>query len=310
MSLPKKIIISESGMRDGLQNEKTILSAEEKIFLINELADAGLTDIEGGSFVRADRVPAMANSAEVFRGLDYDRGVKYYALIPNRKGLERAIEAGARLVGVGVSASAAHNLANYNRTPEESLAAYQGIIETAREHGLEIRSSIQMAFGSPWERVIPVDHLKRLVEKYKDQGVNTIIVADTAGVATPDQVYETMSGLSREFPGTQWLLHLHNTRGVAMCNLLAGMEAGVTMFAASVAGLGGCPFVPNAAGNLATEDVVHLMDEMKIETGINLDRLLETARRVERLVGHEGHSYILRAGKSCDLLSAVKRQGS
>ncbi len=310
MALPKKITISEAGIRDGLQNERRILSVEEKLSLIDGLVEAGLTDIEAGSFVRADRVLSMANSPEVFERLNHSTGVKYYALVPNRKGLERAIEAGAKLVGIGVSASRAHNLANYNRTPEESLAAYDGIIALAREHGLEIRSSIQMAFGSPWERTIPVDHLKSLVEIYKNHGVNTIIIADTAGVATPDQVYRTMDELEREFPKTEWLLHLHNTRGVAMCNLLAGMEAGVTFFAASIAGLGGCPFVPNAAGNLATEDVVHLMDEMKIETGINLDRLIAVARQAETLVGHEGHSYILRAGKSGDLLREVRRQGS
>lgn len=309
MSLPKKIIISEAGIRDGLQNESKLLSVEQKLELIHDMISAGMTDIEGGSFVRGDRVPSMANSPEVFKSLDYGLGVKYYALVPNKKGMERAVEAGVKLIGIGVSASRAHNLANYNRTPEESLAAYDEIIRMARERGIEIRSSIQMAFGSPWEREIPVDHLKKLVEIYKSHDVNTIIIADTAGVAAPDQVYRTMSELSESFPGTRWLLHLHNTRGVAMCNLLAGMEAGITMFASSIAGLGGCPFVPNAAGNLATEDVVHLMDEMKIETGIDLDKTIAVAKKTEGMLGHPGHSYILRAGKSCDLLASVSRQG-
>lgn len=308
MSLPRKIVLSECGLRDGLQSESAILSPEQKLSVIEKLIKAGFKDIEGGSFVREDRVPAMAGSEEVFRCLDYGRGIKYYALVPNKKGMERAVAAGAKLIGIGVSASRAHNIANYNRTPEESLSAYGSIIEIAKENGIEVRSSIQMAFGSPWERFISVDNLKRLVEIYKNHNVNTIIIADTAGVAVPNQVYETMLELEREFPGTDWLLHLHNTRGVAMCNLLAGMEAGVKMFATSLAGLGGCPFVPNAAGNLATEDVVHLMDEMKIETGIDLDQVISVAKELEEMVGHKGHSYILRAGKSCDLLTSVKRQ--
>lgn len=310
MSLPKRITLSECGLRDGLQNEKIVLSAEQKLELIDDLIDAGLTDIEGGSFVRGDRVPSMANSPEVFERLDHSKGVKYYALVPNRKGAERAIASNAKLIGIGVSASTAHNLANYNRTPEESLMAYEGIIALARENNVEVRSSIQMAFGSPWEKEIPVSHVKSLVEIYKKHGVNTIIVADTAGVATPDQVYRTMRELNESFPGTQWLLHLHNTRGVAMSNLLAGMEAGVTFFATSLAGLGGCPFVPNAAGNLATEDVLHLMDCMGVETGLNLDKVIAAARKAEGFLGHEGHSYILRAGKSSDLLQTVKRQGT
>ncbi len=308
MSLPKKIVLSECSLRDGLQNENVLLSIEQKLELINDLLDAGFTDIEAGSFVRGDRVPSMANSPEVFQKLDHSRGCKYYGLIPNMRGLDRAIECGARLVGIGVSASTAHNIANYNRTPEESLAAYGSIIAKAREHGIELRSSVQMAFGSPWERSIPVDHVKKLVDIYVENGVSTIIVADTAGVATPIQVYETLSELKRCYPHVRWLLHLHNTRGVAMSNMLAGMQAGVEFFATSLAGLGGCPFVPNAAGNLSTEDVLHLMDEMGIETGLDLDKVIAAAKKLEAFVGHQGHSYILRAGKTSDLLSCVQRQ--
>lgn len=309
MSLPKKITLSESGLRDGIQNEKVILSVEQKLEIVNDLIDAGFTDMEGGSFVRGDRVPTMANSPEVFERLDYTRGVNYYALVPNMRGLDRAIEAGAKLVGVGVSASEAHNIANYNCTPAESLAAYGGIIEKARTHGLQLRSSVQMAFGSPWEHRIPLDNVKRLIDIYANYGIETVIVCDTAGVAVPTQVYEMFEEFKRCYPHMSWILHLHNTRGVAMCNMLAGMEAGVTCFATSLAGLGGCPFVPNAAGNLSTEDTLHLMDEMGIETGLDIDKVIAAARKLERFVGHEGHSYILRAGKTSDLLSCVQRQG-
>ena len=308
MSMPKKITLSEAGLRDGLQNERVVVSVEDKLELIEMLIQAGFTDIEAGSFVRGDRVPAMANSPEVISRLDHSKNCSYYVLIPNTKGLERAIEYNARLIGIGVSASEAHNLANYNRTPEQSLADYGNIIERARAHGIEVRSSIQMAFGSPWERVIPLDHIKRLVDIYVENNVNTIIIADTAGVATPDRVYEMFCALNKSYPHVRWLLHLHNTRGLAMSNLLAGMEAGVTFFATSLAGLGGCPFVPNAAGNLATEDVLHLMDEMGIETGLDIDKVIAAARRIEELVGHEGHSYILRAGKSSDLIQCVQHR--
>ncbi len=308
MAFPKRITLSECALRDGLQNERVLLSAEQKIELIDDLLDAGFTDIEAGSFVRGDRVPPMANSPEVFEQLDYNRNCKYYGLIPNMRGLDRAIECGAKLVGIGVSASTAHNLANYNRTPEESLAAYHSIITKAREHEIELRSSVQMAFGSPWERKIPIDHVKKLVDVYVENGVSTIIVADTAGVATPTQVYETCCELKKSYPHVRWLLHLHNTRGVAMSNMLAGMEAGVDFFATALAGLGGCPFVPNAAGNLSTEDVLHLMDEIGVKTGLNLDKVIAAARKLETLVGHRGHSYILRAGKTSELLDYVKRQ--
>lgn len=308
MNFPKKVVISESSLRDGLQNEKVILTIEQKLELINDLIDAGFSDIEAGSFVRGDRVPSMANSAEVFQRLDYNKNVKYYALAPNLRGLENAIGAGAKLVGVGVSASTAHNLANYNRTPEESLKSYSEIINTARAAGIEMRSSIQMAFGSPWERRIPLEHVKSLINIFLGYGIKTIIICDTAGVAVPNQVYEMFSDFNRCYPGINWILHLHNTRGAAMSNMLAAMQAGVTCFAASLAGLGGCPFVPNAAGNLCTEDAVHLLEEMGIETGLDLDKVIAVARKLEGFLGHKGRSYILEAGKSSDLLNSVKKQ--
>ncbi len=309
MPLPKRITLSESGLRDGIQNEEVVLSVEQKLEIINDLIDAGFTDMEGGSFVRGDRVPTMANSPEVFERLDYTRGINYYALVPNMRGLDRAIQAGAKLVGVGVSASEAHNIANYNCTPAESLSAYGSIIEKARANGLQLRSSVQMAFGSPWEHRIALDNVKRLIDIYANYGIDTVIICDTAGVAVPTQVYEMFEEFKRSYPHMNWILHLHNTRGVAMCNMLAGMEAGITCFATSLAGLGGCPFVPNAAGNLSTEDTLHLMNEMGIETGLDIDKVIAIARKLEKFIGHEGHSYILRAGKTSDLLSCVQRQG-
>ena len=307
MKLPGKIKLSESGLRDGLQKEKVILTADQKLEIIQDLLDAGCRDIDVGSFVRPDKVPQMAATPEVFQRLPAREDVIFRALVPNMKGLERALEVGVRQISVGISASTAHNLANFNRTPEESILAYGGIIARARDNGVTVRSSIQMAFGSPWEGVISLDQVRRLAEVYVSNGISHVTLADTAGVAVPDQVYNYFSKLKEEYPDVEWDLHLHNTRGVAMSNMFAAMLAGVICFSTSVAGLGGCPFIPEAAGNLATEDVVHVLDEMHIETGLDIDKIIAVSRKMERLLGHEGRSYILRAGKTCDLIERMKR---
>lgn len=302
MEIVKAVTLCEVGPRDGLQNEKKLLSTEEKIELIEAVADAGFPVIEVGSFVHPKAVPQMANTDEVFRRLRRKEGVQYRALIANLKGVERAAGCGCTKVKLNVSASKAHNIANLNRTPAETVAGFQVCTDAARAAGMEISGSISMAFGSPWDREIPLSDVKEIVEAYLAVGVTEISLSDASGQAYPTQVYQICTEMARAYPQVSWWLHFHNTRGLGIANIMAGMQAGFTRFDSAFAGVGGCPFVPGAAGNVATEDVVHLCDEMGVETGVDLDRAMEVSRRLVQLLGHSTDSYLLRAGKSKDLI--------
>ncbi len=302
MDIVKAVTLCEVGPRDGLQNEKTLLSVEEKLELIEAVADAGFPVIEVGSFVHPKAVPQMADTDEVFRRLRRKPGVQYRALIANLKGVERAAGCGCTKVKLNVSASKAHNIANLNRAPAETVAGFQGCADAARAAGMEISGSISMAFGSPWDREIPLSDVKEIVDAYLAVGVTEISLSDASGQAYPTQVYQICAEMARSYPQVTWWLHFHNTRGLGISNIMAGMQAGFTRFDSAFAGVGGCPFVPGAAGNVATEDVVHLCDEMGVETGVDLDRSMEVSRRLVQILGHNTDSYLLRAGKSKDLI--------
>lgn len=307
MELVNKVRICEVGTRDGLQNEKRIMTAEEKIELINAMTDAGFPVIEVGSFVSPKAVPQMANTDEVFRGINQKEGVEYRALIANARGVDRAVACGCKKVKLNVSASVAHNLANLNRTPAESVAGFAECVEKAKAAGIGISGSISMAFGSPWDREIPIQDVKDIVDAYLKVGIDEISLSDASGMAYPSQVYDMCIEMKKCYPQVNWWLHFHNTRGLGVANIMAGMQAGFTQFDASFAGVGGCPFVPGAAGNVATEDVIHLLDEMGVESGIDLDKTMAIARRVVELVGHNTDSYLLRAGKSKDLIRELPK---
>ncbi len=302
MDIVKAVTLCEVGPRDGLQNEKTLLSVEEKLELIEAVADAGFPVIEVGSFVHPKAVPQMADTDEVFRRLRRKPGVQYRALIANLKGVERAAGCGCTKVKLNVSASKAHNIANLNRAPAETVAGFQGCADAARAAGMEISGSISMAFGSPWDREIPLSDVKEIVDAYLAVGVTEISLSDASGQAYPTQVYQICTEMARSYPQVTWWLHFHNTRGLGISNIMAGMQAGFTRFDSAFSGVGGCPFVPGAAGNVATEDVVHLCDEMGVETGVDLDRSMEVSRRLVQILGHNTDSYLLRAGKSKDLI--------
>lgn len=302
MNLPKEITICEVGPRDGLQNEKKILSVEEKVQLIDSLTEAGFKVIEVGSFVHPKAVPQMAETDEVFKRIKKADGVEYRAFVPNLRGVERAIKCGCKKVKLNVSACKEHNLANLNMTPNESVAGFKESVDLARANGLEVSGSISMPFGSPWQRKIPIEDVKGIVQAYLDLGINEISLSDASGMALPNQVYDMLVELKDEFPTVKWILHFHNTRGLGLANVLAGMLAGVTWFDSSFGGLGGCPFIPDATGNVTTEDLLHMCDEMGIETCIDIDKSIQIAKRVEKLVGHQLPSYILRAGKNSDLI--------
>lgn len=307
MNIADKITLCEVGPRDGLQNEARLFSAEEKVELINQMMEAGFKVIEVGSFVSPKAVPQMANTDEVFRALKPPADVELRALIANARGVDRAVECGCRKVKLNVSASKAHNLANLNRTPEESVAGFKECVDKAAANGIAVSGSISMAFGSPWDKEIPIQDVKDIVNAYLNVGVTEISLSDASGMAYPSQVYNMCTEMMREFPQVEWWLHFHNTRGLGVANIVAGMEAGVRNFDTSFAGVGGCPFVPGAAGNVSTEDVVHMCDEMGVKTGIDLDKAMEISRRVAELVGHPTDSYLLRAGKSKDLIRELPK---
>lgn len=306
MNLPSQITLCEVGLRDGLQNEPTILETSAKIEIANELIAAGFKVIELGSFMHPKAVPQMADTDELFLRFKDIEGVELRALVANKKGVERAIACGCRKIKLNVSASLGHNMANINMTPEESVAGFQENVNLAVEHGIEVSGSISMPFGSPWEGEIPVEDVKRIVEAYVKVGITEISLSDASGMAVPNQVYNLCMHMQEAFPQVTWWLHFHNTRGMAIANILAAMQAGITRFDASLGGLGGCPFVPGAAGNVSSEDLVHMFDEMGIDTGIDIVSLMDLARKVQQLVGHETDSYLLKAGRSKDLIKPVK----
>lgn len=302
LDIVKKIRICEVGPRDGLQNEKKMLSVEEKVELIDAMSEAGFPVIEVGSFMRPSAVPQMADTDAVFERIRRREGVEYRALIANVKGVERAAACGCKKVKLNVSASVSHNLANLNRTPAESVAGFASCVEKAHTYGIEISGSISMPFGSPWDREIQMKAVADIVEAYLKVGITEISLSDASGMGYPTKVYNMCTELKANYPQVSWWLHFHNTRGLAVSNILACMQAGFCQFDTSFAGVGGCPFVPGAAGNVSTEDVLHMCDEMGVETGIDLDQAMAISRRVVELLGHPTDSYILRAGKSKDLI--------
>ena len=302
--LTKNVKICEVGLRDGLQNEKTILTTDQKVELLTGMIDAGFKVIEVGSFVHPVKVPQMANTDEVFKKINeigVPEDVQLRALIPNLRGVSRAIACGCKKVKLNVSASKGHNLANLNRTPAESVAGFRECVEEAHKNDIEISGSISMAFGSPWDDEVPIDDVKEIVEAYINVGITEISLSDASGMAYPSQVYNMCTEMKKSYPDVNWWLHFHNTRGLGVANIIAGMQAGFSQFDASFAGVGGCPFVPGAAGNVATEDVVHVLDEMGVVSGIDLDKCIAVSRKVTEMLGHTADSYILRAGKASDL---------
>jgi hydroxymethylglutaryl-CoA lyase len=302
---PKNLIVCEVGPRDGLQNEKTLLTVDQKVELIERTVEAGAKIIEIGSFVHPKSVPAMADTDAVARRLKPVEGVEYRALVLNLRGLERAEAAGVKKVKLTASASRAHSLANINKTPEEVVRGFSECAEYAAAHGLELSGAISTAFGCPFEGRVAIEQVLSVISCFREIGVRELSLSDTTGMANPQQVYEYGMKVKTEFPAVAWVLHFHNTRGMGLANVVAGMLAGIDRYDASFAGLGGCPFVPDATGNIATEDLIHMCHEMGVATGYDLDKLLAVGRAAQAMVGHETASFVLKAGKNSDL---VKRK--
>lgn len=296
MQLPARVTICEVGPRDGFQIEPVWIPTELKVETIERLAEAGLPCIEAASFVHPKVVPQMRDAEEIMARLRRRPGTVYAALVPNEKGAVRAVEAGADALHTVLSASESHNLANLNMTVDESLARLREVLAIAREAHRPVVCAVSTAFGCPFEGEVPLARLERVVGALVELGASVIALADTTGMANPRQVAQTFEFLIPRFPGVGWALHTHNTRGMAIANVLAALGCGVSRFDASVGGLGGCPFAPGATGNVCTEDLVHCLHAMGIETGIDLERLIGTARRVEEIVGHPLPGQVMKAG--------------
>lgn len=301
MNLPKTITVCEVGLRDGLQNEKSTLSSAQKLELMTAIQDAGIRLIEIGSLVSPKAVPQMADTGEVFGQLAKKDNVEYRVLVLNQKGLERAVGYGIKKVKITLSVSAAHQKANANSTPVEMFQKFVPMAEFAKERGITLSGAMATSFGCPFQGAIPSEDIKAVVREFLKIGVTEISMSDTTGMANPDLVYRRCCEMQEAFPEVTWNLHFHNTRGMGLANVLAGMQAGVTRFDASLGGLGGCPFAPGATGNIATEDLLHMCGEMGIETGVDLDRIIAAAKRLQEMVGHDLSGAVLKAGKVCDL---------
>lgn len=293
--LPDRVVLREVGPRDGLQNEPPVPTAD-KIRLIDELATTGVTEIEAVSYVHPRAIPQMADADEVWAGHRRDPAIRYSALVPNLAGARRAVEAGFTDMEAFVSASHTHNQRNVNRSPEESLEAITELIELAHTNEIACQVIVATAFGCPYEGEIPEEQVANLAVRAVEAGADSICFGDTTGMGSPPRVRRLLARFREACPDVQVALHLHDTRGTGMANLVAGLEVGVDRFDASVGGLGGCPYAPGASGNIATEEAVHLLHELGVETGIDLDRLLEVAETAQQIVGRELPSRVLKAG--------------
>lgn len=294
-SFPPRVSLREVGPRDGLQNENPV-PTRAKIDLIDALSRTGLRRIEAVSFVHPRAIPQMADADEVWAGITRNPDVRYSALVPNRRGAERALAAGFGEIEVVVSASDSHSRANVNRTTAEALDDSVGIIEVAHDHDVTCQVVVSTSWGCPYEGDVPIDRVLDLATRVIEAGADGLSYGDTTGMATPSRVTRLVGETRERFPDAPLNLHFHNTRGAALANILAALHLGIADFDASVGGLGGCPYAPGASGNVATEEVVHLLEDMGIDTGVDLGALLEVAAAAERLVGHELPSQVLRAG--------------
>ncbi|GBF33847.1 hydroxymethylglutaryl-CoA lyase [Desulfocucumis palustris] len=285
MHWPGKITVREVGPRDGLQNIREFVPTEKKVQMIRALAAAGVVAIEAVSFVSPRAVPQMSDAYEVLAALgDLPGNVTLSALAGNLKGMERAAGSGVREVVAVVSASETHNRANLNLPVERSLEVLKDIGAMAASAGIRLRGAVATAFGCPYQGEIPEYQVKKVVEGMLAAGMGEITLADTAGMADPRQVYELVRKLSAGYPGVAWALHFHDARGLGLANAVTGIQAGVTVLESSAGGLGGCPFIPGAAGNIATEDLVYMLHRMGMETGVDIDGILGCGRMLEGIL--------------------------
>ena len=298
MRLPERVTICEVGTRDGFQIEPDFIATEQKVEVVDLLSAAGLPRIEVTSFVHPKAVPQLRDAEEVMARITRRPGTRYAALVPNGKGAVRAIDAGVDAIHTVLSASESHNLANVNMTIAESLDRLGSVLQVAARAKTPVGCGISTSFGCPFEGDVPLGQLERVVGRLVEMGARAVGLADTTGMANPRHVSRVFEHLVPRFPGVDWTLHTHDTRAMAIPNILAAMEHGVTNFDASIGGLGGCPFAPGASGNVCSEDLVHCLHAMGVQTGIDFDRLLAVSRRVQEIVGRALPGQLVKAGPS------------
>lgn len=285
MSIPKKVKIVDVGPRDGLQNEKEIVPTEAKIELIHRLAEAGLPVVEAGSFVSPKWVPQMADSAEIMDKITRKDGVSYPVLTPNLKGFEGAMAVGATEVAIFGAASESFSQKNINCSIEESLERFRPVVEAAKEQGVLVRGYVSCVVGCPYEGEIAPEKVADVSAKLYEMGCYEISLGDTVGVGTPGKVKDMLAAVSAKVPMEKLAVHFHDTYGQALANIYAALEMGVATVDSSVAGLGGCPYAKGASGNVATEDVIYMLNGLGIDTGVDLDKLCEAGRFISNVLG-------------------------
>lgn len=291
----EEVSIVEVGPRDGLQNEKVSIPTDVKVDFITALVDAGLRTVEVGAFVHPKWVPQMADTAEVYRQIPKDPGVDYPVLVPNLRGLERAIEVGVKSISIFTAASDTFNRRNINMSIDESFVNFAPVMDRARSEGLRVRGYVSCTLGCPYEGEVPPERVLEVAARLLDIGCYEVSIGDTIGVGTPLQVQGLIGLLLQVIPPSKLAMHFHDTRGTALANTLAALEMGIATFDASAGGLGGCPYAPGASGNLATEDLVYLLNGLGIPSGVDLDRLVAASKVIAPLIDHPLPGKVLQA---------------
>lgn len=284
-NLPTKVKIIEVGMRDGLQNEQEFIPTGEKIKLINMLSETGLSHLEITSFVSPKWIPQLRDNREVIAAIDEKPGVNYTALVPNLRGLEEAKKADLKEVAFFLSASETHSLKNINKSIDEALTVAEDVISEAIGMGMKIRVILSTVFGCPFDGPTDIIQVHKISSKVLEAGAHQAMLADTTGMANPKQVAEVVNFLAKDIELDKMGVHFHDTRGSGLANALAALSAGITTFDSSFGGLGGCPFAPGASGNIATDDLVYMLHSMGIETGVDMDKLVECSHYAQKLLG-------------------------
>lgn len=289
------IYIVEVGPRDGLQNERAIVPTKTKIDLINRLSQTGLKTIEATSFVKPDWIPQMADAPEVFQGIDQRPGIDYPVLVPNLRGYERARTVGADEIAVFTAASEAFNRKNINASIDESIERFEPVMESARNDGVRVRGYVSTVLGCPYQGDVPVRDVVRVSKRLYDLGCHEISLGDTIGVGTPRKARAMLEAVAQEVPMSALAVHFHNTYGQALANILACVEAGVRVVDSSVSGAGGCPYARGATGNVASEDVIYMLEGMGMNTGVDLDQLIDVGIWLTGVLSHATSSFVARA---------------
>jgi hydroxymethylglutaryl-CoA lyase len=296
-----RLYVHEVVTRDGFQIEPRFIPTEDKIALIDRLSETGLHKIECTSFVSPKAVPALADAEAVMAGIRRNPAVRYVALVANPRGAERALAAQVDEIVLVVSVSESHNRSNVRRSTEESFAGFAEIMYAIGGAPVKVACGMATTFGCPFEGFQPLDRILKFVDRLIGLGIGSIALADTIGMGNPRQIRAVCDEVRARFPNYEFALHLHNTRGMGLANVVAGLEAGIAHFESSLGGLGGCPFAPGATGNICTEDLVHMLWQMGHDTGVDLDKLIAAARGLPALVGHDVPGQVMKAGKSTDL---------